>query len=200
MRYEDVIQRQNDYKTKVTGDIFQGMYIKEKLVEFRKQLFFDGIIGIYLPNDFIDIPLELAKLKYPSENRPQIMKMSLTGEVNVLMNLLPVDLRGKNILDMRDTFKTILHNTQPSNIFYEKDMIEIVTGDNGSKIPLGWFDYISYVLDGQMYNMVGCMSVGDQLLHIVINSKASECDIWKEIALQIFSSISIEKREGRKCW
>lgn len=199
MNYEDVIKQQNDYKTKVTGDIYQGMYIKEKRVEFSKQLFFDGILGIYLPDEFIDIPLELAKLKYPSENRPQIMKMSLTGEVNVLMNLLPVDLRGKNILDMRDTFKNIIHNTQPSSIFFEKDRIEIMNADNGSKGQLGWFDYISYVLDGQMYNMVGCMSVGDQLFHIVINSKASEVEIWKEVALQMFRSISIEKREGRKC-
>lgn len=42
---------------------------------------------LMLPDTFVDMPSSIVKLKYPSEQRPQIIKTSLDASVNFTFSL-----------------------------------------------------------------------------------------------------------------
>lgn len=66
---EKIIKNMNEYKKDQYGNIYDGVYIREELLEFEKVELFDGKISIMIPKTFIDMPEKLAKLKYPSSYR-----------------------------------------------------------------------------------------------------------------------------------
>ena len=54
-------------------DIKKGVYIKEEFVEFEEVKLFNDSMSILVPSSFIDLPENRKKIKYPSQQRPQII-------------------------------------------------------------------------------------------------------------------------------
>lgn len=50
-----------------------GIYIKDELVEFEPRDIPELNINASLPKTFVRMPLSIAKIKYPSETRPQMI-------------------------------------------------------------------------------------------------------------------------------
>jgi hypothetical protein len=74
-------------------DLESGMYIDGELMEFERVKLFDGKMDIMLPSSFIDLPSNLARIKYPSEQRPHIIKTSLDTSVNMTFSLYGMKIR-----------------------------------------------------------------------------------------------------------
>lgn len=182
---EKIIFEQNKYKKESVGDVYNGYLIKEEKYTFNQCFFFDGKMSIYLPEGFMDLPEDLAKLKYPSENRPQIIKSSIDNTINIAFNLLEVDMTNEAVLEMIKSFKNIIKNVNPSNRFLDEGMEVIANNKN-----LAWFDFLSNGLDGTIYTIVVCSVVENKLLHCVFNCMEDSMVAWKKVALDMFKSIS----------
>lgn len=85
---EVLIRAMNVHKAGQQGNIYSGIFIREELFEFEKQVLFEERMSIMLPKKFVDMPLDMAKRKYPMEQRPQIIKTNETGDINFTFNLL----------------------------------------------------------------------------------------------------------------
>ncbi len=186
MEYTDekIIEVMNQYKTREHGDIESGIYLKEQLFRFERQEFYDGKFSVMIPTSFTDMSLQNAKIKYPSEQRPKIIKTNEDGDINFTFTLLEdVDFETKFVKEARDGLYNIIKRLQPANVFYESKEEEI--GDTLA----GWFEFKSHGLDCKIYQLMYCMPIGGKLLQGLFNCKYSDSRLWKPVFLQVLKSI-----------
>lgn len=160
-----------------------GYYIDGKLIEFEEALLFDEKMSVLLPKEFVDMPLKLAKLKYPSEQRPQIIKTNLMTTVNFGFNLFDKPIKPSQIESAAASMKTMIKKVNPAIIFYEFKCETIGTQS------LSWFDFKGYGVDSQIYYIDYITSIGGKVQHGIFNCTFADRGKWKETALQVFRSI-----------
>lgn len=80
---ENVIKLKNAYKTETLGTVEEGIFICEKLYEFEQKSVLEERFKVFLPKKFVEMPLELARIKYPSEQRPKEIYMDETTTINL---------------------------------------------------------------------------------------------------------------------
>ena len=193
MEYADekIIEAKNQYTKGLHGDIYSGIYLKGELFKFERQELFDSKMSVMLPISFIDMPLKYAKIKYPSENRPEIIKMNEEGDINFGFSLIDVDFETKYVKEAKDGLYNVIKKIQPANVFYESK--EEPVGDT----LVGWFDFKSHGIDCKIYQFMFYIPIGGKLFQGIFNCKYSESALWKPVVLQVIHSIvDLTKKEG----
>lgn len=184
------IKRQKDKEENI--NIEEGVYIKNEYVEFEEIKLFDESMGILLPKSFIDLPDTMKKIKYPSEQRPQIIKTSLNTSVNFGFSLLPLPIRNEQTKDAIKQFKIVLKKVNPSYVFY--DLKEEKIG----KKTISWFDFKSYGIDFPMYNIMYIIPIRNKVMHGIFNCLYKDIDEWKDYAFQVIKTIKENEEENQK--
>lgn len=196
---EKLIKAQNAYKAQAYGDIYNGLFVKEELMQFDKLSLFSDKIQIYLPVSFEDMPENLAKLKYPMSNRPQVIKTNKESDVNFNFNIILQVVAAKNRKNFTMQMKKVIRNIQPSNVFYElkyingkgqcKDNLYDDEDSIDDRPIISFFDYKSPAIDQQLYNFVLFVFLEDCVIHGAFNCCYKDAEIWKPIFVQITNSI-----------
>jgi hypothetical protein len=119
---EKVIENMNEYKKNQYGNIYDGVYIREELLEFERIELFDKKISIMLPKTFIDMPEKLAKLKYPSSYRPEVIKMNEATDVNIMFSYSDVDLDKSMVEEFTSQVLSCTKKIQPSYVFLKRKL------------------------------------------------------------------------------
>ena len=143
-----------------------------------------------LPEGFVDMLPEMARIKYPSEQRPREIRMNGDGTVNFTFSLFEAELEEQQIEDALGQFKSVIRKVNPAFVFYdlavEKDK------------ALGWFDFKSYGFDEQIYNVMYITPIEGKLMHGIFNCLYRDILEWKEPVHQIMMSVTdLTQREGR---
>lgn len=191
MKYEDEeyikgIQQAQKWEKKEKENIFS---IKGKDVRLEEKYIFEKQVRIELPTDFIDMPRDLAKYKYPSEMRPQIIKCNDDMSVSIAFNLFDAPAKEDELNKIAETFKNVISTMNPAVIMY--DTVEIV----GRKKVI-WFGYKSYALDDQVYNILFVTTIRNQLLHGVFNCAIRDKEEWLDIMKEIMKSVDVYEGDG----
>lgn len=184
---EEMIRAKNAYKKESYGTLEEGYRMNGTLVTFEKVEIFNGTICIMLPDTFTDLPLEYAKLKYPSEQRPPVIKSNAEGDVNFTFNLLPVPIPKGKGGEFRDQMSQAIKRFQPSNVFFETKEWE----QEENQMEAAWFDYKSHGIDEKLYNLVYFIPIGEKVLHGVFNCSMTKAKLWKPVVEKIIESIAI---------
>lgn len=204
---EEFIKAKNAYKKKSSGDIRQGVFVKEELLEFEKVSLFDGMLTIYLPTSFFDMPENQAQLKYPMAQRPQIIKTNDGTDVNLTFNMIPQKV-GKNMLkQFTEQMKQVLKRVQPASVFYpicymdragnvSSAPSDEMSGDEEisekeERLELSFFDYKSPAIDETLYHFMFFAPVKDAVFQGTFNCRFQDAEIWKGIFMQVTDSIRI---------
>ncbi len=168
-----------------------GTYIKDELVEFERQDLFCGKLSIMLPTTFVDLPENLAKLKYASEQRPQIIKTSLDTTVNLGLNILNVDIQDEQVELLLEQAKLTLKRMNPAISFYDSQV---------EKVPmtLGWFEFKSFGLDKNVYNLMFVTRIDGKMAQGVFNCIYEDALEWRDAAHQMINSIRDMTRKEEK--
>ena len=99
-------------------DFSQPVIIDEEEYNFTRTILCDNKVSILLPEEFADMPLEIAKQKYPMEQRPQIIKTNTDQSVNFAFNLFPEPFTGEQAGEAVKSFKTLIKRMHPGNRFF----------------------------------------------------------------------------------
>lgn len=166
-------------------NIYEGVTINGRRYEFGETAFFNGRMKLYLPNDFTDMPEKTAKIKYPSSDRPQIIKSNEQGSVNITLNLIPNAVNDDQVEEIKDGIKFILKRLNPSYLFFEEGL-EII----GEK-SIGFFEFKSPALDVPLFNLMFFTVIETDIMHGVFNCSFEEYEPWRPVARQIMSSVRI---------
>lgn len=180
---EEIIELKNKKKHEEYNDIYKGIYIDDKIMEFEEVKLFDEKMSIMLPKEFVDMPSNLARIKYPCEGRPQIIKTDLSGGINFTFSMFESQIKKEQIEGVSKGFKSIIKKMNPANMFFEEK-----TDDLGES-KISWFDYKGFALDGKIYTLVYVTSINGRVLHGIFNCKYDLVKEWKPIVRQVIMSI-----------
>lgn len=188
---EKIVEYRNRARMEKYCTLDTGMYIKNELVQFERKKMFQDKLSIMLPTSFVTLPQKMAKVKYSSQQRPQIIKTSRDTTVNLGMSLTDVEIYEENIKKLRDQSQEALKRLNPAFVFYESKVEK-------KNVPIGWFEFKSYGLDTDVYNLMFITIIGGKMLHGTFNCDYADTLEWREPAKQMmFSILDLSKEEKR---
>jgi len=172
-------------------DICSGQVkINKSFYKFEETEFFDGNMKMYIPNTFIDMPEEARRFKYPSEDRPEIIKSNTTGAIAITLKLIDSQLSDEYVENLKDMMKTITQRLNPANIYFDEGILEV----NEKKI--GYFDYKSSAIDDFLYNFVFLLELQGKTLMGTFSCSYSEHKQWKDdVIFQMINTIKTSNEE-----
>lgn len=187
---EEVLKARKSVKRSEYNTLENGIYIKDELVHFAETILLENKVRIMLPDTFIDLPASIAQIKYPSSERPQVIKTSLDTKVNITFSLIEQSFKSAYIRDTLEQFRQIIKKVNPAFVFWDLTVKE--------KGNIGWFDYKSYGMDEQIYNIIYAAPIENKLLYGVFNCPYRDMMEWKDVAHRMLLSITdCTKSEGR---
>lgn len=189
---EQEIKASSAYKKGTQGSIYDGVVIKGVTYRFSEQFYFDDKISIWLPDNFIELPDEIKKLKYPGEGRPQVIRTIPAGGVDFGINLLPLDGSDQMTVEFATQMYQFTRNLKPAEMYYDKKQ----EWNEDTQRTIWWFDYISHGMDARIYNFIGTTYAAGKTINFVFNCNAQDKDLWKPIAREVLFSLKDTKREN----
>lgn len=179
MKYldEDILEMREKESNSVNHENIQ-------IVKFHKIQLFENSIEMKIPDNFKDLPKDLAKIKYPMEDRPSIIKSSPDTSVNFAFNLLSIEESNPPTEAVIDFFYNIFKKMQPANRFIDKKTIK------KGNLPFGYFDFISPGIDEKIYTLMAFYVLEDRLLQVVFNCPSNMLEFWKNKALDCLESVA----------
>ena len=186
MAYVDemFIKDLNQYKKESYGGLEQGFYIKEEHYTFKRVSFFQDRMSVMLSEQFIDLPEAIVKLKYPSEQRPKIIKSSKDGSINFAFTLADeVPLAKENVTYITDTMRNGLKNINPSITMGEAGTMDV------ANTTLSWFEFQNNAFDGTIYNIMYCIPIDGKMMHGLFNCLVQDKEAWRKVVFEVMKSI-----------
>lgn len=179
---EKILEYRRRARKEKFSSLETGMYINNELITFSEIQLFNNQVAIMLPDSFVDMPLGIAKIKYPSEQRPQIIKTSMDTTTNFAFNLFNTVIEDGQIADATTQFKNVIARVNPAYVFYHF-VVE------GSPKTIGWFDFKSYCVDANVYNLVYLTVIQNKLLHGMFSCLYKDALEWQDVLPQIIKTI-----------
>ncbi|MCY6355720.1 hypothetical protein [Clostridium sp. ZS2-4] len=178
-------------KREAKKDICSGpVKIGERYYEFEEKEFLNEKLKIYIPKDFDDMPLEERKFKYPSENRPEIIKSNEDGSITITLNIIDSPLDEERVEELKDGMKMIIRKTNPSNVFYEDGILEVDSKN------IGFFEFKSSAIDDFLYNLMFFFEFEEKTLMGTFSCPYKKYDEWRDIAFQVINTVRVIKEEN----
>lgn len=179
---ENIVELRRKLKS-AHNDIYGDFYVDGEKIEFEEVLLFNNKLSIMLPKNFVDMPLKIAQIKYPSAQRPQIIKTNLLGSINFTFSLFDTKVPSEQMEATANEMKALLKRINPALIFYENGNESI------GSASLSWFDYKGYGIDSQIYYINYLTSIDNKLLMGAFNCMIPDKEAWGEAAHQVICSI-----------
>lgn len=155
--------------------------------EFEKRDFFDEKLKIYMPNNFEDMSMNDRKLKYPSENRPAIIKCNDDGSITFTLNIIESPLSEENVEALKDGMKMIIKKTNPANVFYEDGVLEV------NEKNIGFFEFKSSAIDDFLYNMMFFLEFQGKTLMGTFSCRYKDYKEWRDVVFEVLKKIEVIK-------
>ncbi|SQI44422.1 Uncharacterised protein [Leminorella richardii] len=152
----------------------------------RQQLPEQGI-SIDIPKGFTPMDEMMKKMKYPSENRPNVIFTDEKGKVNVAINAGMAPLRAEQLDVYKDFMLKAMSNYQPT--------AEEVTLDGGKKAWL--ISFVSKAVDTDIHNTMLVTSVKDKAVIAAFNATKDQWDIYKDSVKPSLLSIKFEESAAK---
>lgn len=153
---------------------------------FEEKSFYSEKIKLVMPKDFNEMSEKDRKIKYTSENRPEIIMSNEDGSTAITLNIIESHLTNEGVLELINGMKSIIQRSNPSNIFYECK-VEVINNRN-----IGYFDFKSIALDSNIYNIMFFFELNNKTVMGTFSCKYSEYVNWRNIAFKIIRSIKVE--------
>lgn len=124
-------------------------------------------------------------MKFPSVSRPQRIFTSLDGSVNFAFSILDDQIPDDQIESLTEQMEEVLCKSNPAAVFNQEVSASLTSGH-----PICMFDFKSYGIDEQMYNMVCFTPLSHGTLHGTFICLDRDSEEWKDMAWEAFKTIS----------
>lgn len=152
-----------------------GIRIKAK---GKKELFFDGLIEMVLPDDFSDMKEEMIRKVFPADESPAYVKTTRNGELTMSLDMLASHEPLEEVLEQSRQLIMLLY---PGSIIYEKGTIGELTG---------WFDCKFFMGKETYYKLYFVVEKYEKKVFGCFQCRFENYDKWKLQMLNILNQIS----------
>ena len=177
-----IYNRKNMEEKNIT--LSDGVYVDGTLLQFIRIPILEKKLSIVLPDTFIDMPKDMAGIKYPHHNRPQIIKTSLDTKINYCFSYFPKQkILPEQVQPVTEKLQLMAKQADHSPQFTEAEALE------SSYFPTSWYGFTSLALDLQLYNIVFLCSVDQALLQGLFSCPYDAMEDWQVIALLMIKAL-----------
>ncbi|NQZ85285.1 MAG: hypothetical protein HRU03_06205 [Nanoarchaeales archaeon] len=150
----------------------------------EKELF-SGQLEIKVPSSFQIMGEEMAQVKYPSINRPELIYTDSTGSTNLAFKRTGSSVTNNQISEFVDTLSQTFKKIYPSATWYDENVYEI----NGKNI--GVLELSTPTIDTEIYNYIFFFEMNGKLTMVSFNSLLEEKENWEVLAKEIRNSVKV---------
>ncbi|MCL2152301.1 MAG: hypothetical protein FWH57_04980 [Oscillospiraceae bacterium] len=156
---------------------------------FQKIHMFDGSVSVIVPEQFVEMNEESAKLKYPSDYRPQCIYTNYNGALNIAFSLLDYPFDKNQIEEQISEWEMGIKQANPAYVFLTRktEVLDVV--------KIGYFEYKSDAQDDKVYNFVFIISACKKLLLGVFNCPFEQHKDWRQLVVRMILSIKEKTSE-----
>lgn len=194
---ESIIRLREFYQKKtVTYDLkTDAILIRGKEIRFVPVSLFDEMVSVLIPKHFIEMPEEIAKVKYISSYRSPVILTGSGYDENFGFHLL----REEDILN--DTSLDSLIQQMEDAVLAHAP--ETMIYDHGSvctnRIEGRWFEYKNFTLDEETYHIQFLIHSRMKVLVGMFHCRMAFYDEWKPHILKSLEYVDMkEKGEGSR--
>lgn len=173
--------------------IYTGIKIEGKWIEFEKRSFIDGKITMMVPKEFAEMELEMAKIKYPMEQRPETILTDDMGGTNILLTHMDTPTNNETMAKIRDGLFYLMHRINPG-IKMQSTGEEVI--DN---IDVAYVEFTNPVMDGKLYNLMFYLDLEGKPLMGNFNCLTKAMKYWQKPAFEMMQSIKVLAQKGEEC-
>ncbi len=187
-RDEIILAKREELKKQKYVTLENGFYVQGKVLKFNEKDLFDSF-SIALPDIMRVMPIDLARIKYPSEFRPEIIYTTLDLCTNMGFSILWEGLQDQNVKSIAGNMMAAIHRSNADFLIYGLK--------NMSKIGGCYFAFRSHAMDVDIYNMVLIVPVGNNLIQSNFNCLFRHYKDWLKVVKLMWGSIK-EINNGEK--
>ena len=168
------------YKDIYAGEVRCG----NEILFFERMNLYEDRFSVMLPNNYVDLPTSLAKIKYPMENRPAVIKTNDETSVNFAFAYYKQDFVEAQVESAASGLKSGLARMHSGARFFETQLLQTEEG-----VRLSCFDFLTTGLDTELYQLFGFIPVHGKFLHIIFNAPSKMMRTWQPVAMQVLKSV-----------
>ena len=169
------------YKDIYAGEVRCG----NEVLFFERIKLYDNRFSVMLPKTYRDMPKAMAKMKYPMENRPAVIKTNDDTTVNFAFGYYKKDFSEAQIESAAKGLKAGLGRMSPGARFFETQLLQTESG-----VRFSCFDFLTTGIDMELYQLFGFVPVHKQFLHFIFNAPSKMMRTWQPVAMQVLKSIN----------
>lgn len=168
---EMILKKREEIKKQKYVTLESGCYVRGKVLKFTPKDMFH-IFSIYMPDNMCKMPEELARIKYPSEYRPDSIYTTLDLSVNIGFNVLGNEFQIEDVHKVAERMRAAVQRSNSSFQFYE---IGSINKNSGC-----YFDFRSHAIDADIYNIIFIFFIGNDLIQSNFNCLYQQSHDWKK--------------------
>lgn len=166
-------------------------YIGNERLEFAWQELFSPYVKIMLPKTFLNLPVAFAKIMYPSEHRPSVIKTNPSMTINFAFSYFDAKIKMDEVITCTHYYLSFMRHLYPGNHYIENSEHFI---DKAHTRILGWYVFRNPTVEGYRYNIHAFTSIEGRLLFSMFNAPKEKFEEWKPFAIEVFDS-AVSERE-----
>lgn len=177
---EAILQKREQIKREKFHSIEVGFFIAGKIIHFHQKTIMNSF-SIYLPDNMGLMPKELAKIKYQSEFRPQILLTTLDLSTNLGFSLFQRKMQEDEIQKICERMMGAIKREHADYRFFGCQKIPEIRGCQ--------FSFRSHAMDTDLFNMMLVAQMAEQTVLGNFNCLYKDYKLWKELILATWKTM-----------
>lgn len=169
--------------------IYNGIKILGKCFRFERRTLAEETISMMIPEKFSPMNPEIAKIKYPSEQRPETILTDETGAINLMFQYMEGEVSNTTIETFRNQIFGMMKRINPGIKEQEIGMVDV------AGVQIAYVEFSNNAMDGKLYNLMFYLAVKGRPLMGSFNCRTKEMKYWRGVALEMMQSIQILEME-----
>lgn len=175
-----ILEKRERKKKESYTTLEKGIYLGGEIVHFEKRELFE-LFSIMLPDSWKQMPIECARIKYPSEFRPQFILTTADLDINIGFTAFPDTVQCDDVERLTKQISSVIHRANPNYLLYPCE--------NLSEIDGCWFSFRSHAMDSDLYNMILTVAVKKRIIQGSFNCPYKDYPDWKNAVVLMWNSI-----------
>lgn len=176
-------------QSKEECSIENGIKILGKWIQFERRLLAEETISMMIPAKFSPMNPEIAKIKYPAEQRPETILTDETGTINLMFQYMEGEVSNATIETFRNQIFGMMKRVNPGIKEQEIGVIDI------AELQTAYVEFSNNVMDGKLYNLMFYLAVNGRPLMGSFNCRTKDMKYWRRVAFDMLQSIQISETE-----
>ncbi|WP_051236259.1 hypothetical protein [Paenibacillus pinihumi] len=167
----------------------QFLEVGGETLTFVTQELMDRRLSMKLPRNFQEMSEEMARIKYPSDRRPQLIFTNETGTVNLAFTHTASPVEKAEVGQFTEVMTASLRKAQKLRKWHGSGMLDT------DETTVGYCEFVSPTLEEDIYNLMGFLSMEERALLCTFNCLGDDMKEWQPMAHAMMRSIRLAEDE-----